>query len=228
MNWVLIAVIAVLAVSTIVGMYRGIIKMIFSVVSLVGTTIVVFMLLPLVTGTIKDNTSIYENIQHMVEEKFVTLDESFTYQSDDEIIDNLDFPDVIKEMLHENNTISKYAELGVNSVRDYLISYISDLIFNVIAFLISFIIVFILFRVLFGFISVIAKLPVIRQVNKIPGSCAGFLLWDVVIWLAFAVITVFGSSSLAKEVFAAVNDNAFLTFIYDKNIIMKYVRIIMR
>ena len=25
-------------------------------------------------------------------------------------------------MLHENNTISKYAELGVNSVRDYLIS----------------------------------------------------------------------------------------------------------
>ena len=217
MNWVLIAVIAVLAVSTIVGMYRGIIKMIFSVVSLVGTTIVVFMLLPLVTGTIKDNTSIYENIQHMVEEKF-----------DDEIIDNLDFPDVIKEMLHENNTISKYAELGVNSVRDYLISYISDLIFNVIAFLISFIIVFILFRVLFGFISVIAKLPVIRQVNKITGACAGFIIGLVVIWLAFAVITVFGSSSLAKEVFAAVNDNAFLTFIYDKNIIMKYVRIIMR
>ena len=74
----------------------------------------------------------------------------------------------------------------------------------------------------------IAKLPVIRQVNKITGACAGFIIGLVVIWLAFAVITVFGSSSLAKEVFAAVNDNAFLTFIYDKNIIMKYVRIIMR
>ena len=48
------------------------------------------------------------------------------------------------------------------------------------------------------------------------------------IWLAFAILTIFGSSTLSKSVFEAVNDNAILSFIYDKNFIMKYVRIIMR
>lgn len=227
MNWVLITVIAVLALSTIVGMYRGIIKMIFSVVSLVGTLIAVFMLLPFVTGAIKDNTRIYDGIQAIVEENIIT-DSMFELKSDEEIIDSLNFPEVIKDMLKENNTVTKYAQLGVSSIKEYMINYISDLIFNVIAFVISFLIVFILLRVIFGFISVLAKLPVLRQINKTAGAAAGFVIGLFAIWIMFAVLTVFGSSALSKEVFAAVNDNVFLTFIYDKNFIMKYVRIIMR
>ncbi len=227
MNWVLIVVIAVLALFTFVGMHRGIIKMIFSVVSLVGTLIAVFILLPLVTDAIKDNTKVYESIQTIVEEKILT-DEMFELKDDNEIIDSLNFPEAIKEMLREDNTVSKYAELGVNSIRGYMIKYISDLIFNVVTFVISFIIVFILFRVLFGFISVIAKLPVLKQINTAAGGVAGFLLGLVTVWLVFAVLTIFGSSQLSKEVFAAVNDNALLAFIYEKNFIMKYVRLIMR
>lgn len=227
LNWVLIAVLAVLALFTIVGMYRGIIKMIFSVVSLFGTLIAVFMFLPLVTGALKDNTKVYEGIQLIVEEKLLP-DELFEQKSDTEIIDSLNFPEAIKEMLRENNTVTKYAELGVNSIKGYMINYISDLIFNVVTFVISFLIVFILLRVIFGFISVLAKLPVLKQINKAAGACAGFILGLVVVWLIFAVLTIFGSSSLSKEVFDAVNGNALLTFIYDKNFIMKYVRIIMR
>ena len=82
-----------LALSTIVGMYRGIIKMIFSVVSLVGTLIAVFMLLPFVTGAIKDNTRIYDGIQAIVEENIIT-DSMFELKSDEEIIDSLNFPEV--------------------------------------------------------------------------------------------------------------------------------------
>ena len=60
------------------------------------------------------------------------------------------------------------------------------------------------------------------------GAAAGFVMGLAVIWLAFAVLTIFGSSTLSKSVFEAVNDSAVLTFIYDKNFIMKYVSIIMR
>lgn len=185
------------------------------------------MLLPFVTGAIKDNTKIYDGIQAIVEENIIT-DSMFELKSDEEIIDSLNFPEVIKDMLKENNTVTKYAQLGVSSIKEYMINYISDLIFNVIAFVISFLIVFILLRVIFGFISVLAKLPVLRQINKAAGAAAGFVIGLFAIWIVFAVLTVFGSSALSKEVFAAVNDNVFLTFIYDKNFIMKYVRIIMR
>lgn len=227
MNWVLIVVLAVLAAFTLVGMYRGIIKMIFSVVSLVGTLIAVFILLPLITGAVKDDTKVYESIQAIVEEQ-VLPEDMFKLKNESEIIDSLDFPAAIKDMLRENNTAQKYAELGVSTLRDYMINYISDLIFNVVMFVVSFLIVFIVLRIIFGLISVIAKLPVLNEINRLAGAAAGFVMGLALVWLAFAVITVFGSSALSKAVFDAVNDSTLLAFIYEKNFIMKYVQIIMR
>ena len=226
-NWLLITVLVILAAFTFIGMHRGIIKMIFSVVSLVGTLIAVFILLPIVTDSLKDNTKVYDVIQEIVEEKIVTED-MFEHKSESEVIDDLNFPAAIKEMLRDNNTAQKYVELGVTSLRGYMVKYVSDLIFNVLTFVISFLIVFILLRVIFGFVSVLAKLPVLNQINRAAGAAAGFVMGLAVIWLAFAVLTIFGSSVLSKSVFEAVNDSAVLTFIYDKNFIMKYVRIIMR
>lgn len=226
MNWVLIVVLAVLAVFTLVGMYRGIIKMIFSVVSLVGTLIAVFILLPLITGVVKDNTKVYESIQAIVEEQ-VLPEDMFELKNESEIIDSLDFPAAIKDMLRENNTAQKYAELGVSTLRGYMINYISDLIFNVIMFVVGFLVVFIVLRIIFGLISVLARLPVLKEINGLAGAAAGFVMGLALVWLAFAVITIFGSSALSKAVFDAVNDSALLAFIYEKNFIMKYVQIIM-
>ena len=223
MNWLLIVVLVILAAFTLIGMHRGIIKMIFSVVSLVGTLIAVFILLPIMTDALKDNTKIYDGIQAVVEEK-VLPEEMFEHKSESEVIDGLNFPAAIKDMLKDNNTAQKYVELGVTSLRDYMVKYVSDLIFNVVSFLV----VFILLRIIFGFVSVLAKLPVLKQINGAAGAAAGFIMGLAFIWLAFAILTIFGSSTLSKSVFEAVNDNAILSFIYDKNFIMKYVRIIMR
>ena len=209
MNWLLIVVLVILAAFTLIGMHRGIIKMIFSVVSLV------------------DNTKIYDGIQAVVEEK-VLPEEMFEHKSESEVIDGLNFPAAIKDMLKDNNTAQKYVELGVTSLRDYMVKYVSDLIFNVVTFVVSFLVVFILLRIIFGFVSVLAKLPVLKQINGAAGAAAGFIMGLAFIWLAFAILTIFGSSTLSKSVFEAVNDNAILSFIYDKNFIMKYVRIIMR
>lgn len=226
-NWLLVTVLVILVVFTFVGMHRGIIKMIFSVVSLVGTLIAVFILLPVMTDVLKDNTKIYDGIQAVVEER-VLPEEMFEQKSESEVIDSLNFPVAIKDMLRDNNTAQKYVELGVTSLRGYMVKYVSDLIFNVLTFVISFLVVFILLRIIFGFVSVLAKLPVLKQINGAAGAVAGFIMGLAVIWLAFAVLTIFGSSALSKSVFEAVNDNAILSFIYDKNFIMKYVRIIMR
>ena len=227
MNWLLIVVLVLLAAFTLIGMHRGIIKMIFSVVSLVGTLIAVFILLPIMTDALKDNTKIYDGIQAVVEEK-VLPEEMFEHKSESEVIDGLNFPADIKDMLKDNNTAQKYVELGVTSLRDYMVKYVSDLIFNVVTFVVSFVVVFILLRIIFGFVSVLAKLPVLKQINGAAGAVAVFIMGLAFIWLAFAILTIFGSSTLSKSVFEAVNDNAILSFIYDKNFIMKYVRIIMR
>ena len=178
MNWLLIVVLVILAAFTLIGMHRGIIKMIFSVVSLVGTLIAVFILLPIMTDALKDNTKIYDGIQTVVEEK-VLPEEMFEHKSESEVIDGLNFPAAIKDMLKDNNTAQKYVELGVTSLRDYMVKYVSDLIFNVVTFVVSFLVVFILLRIIFGFVSVLAKLPVLKQINGAAGAAAGFIMGKV-------------------------------------------------
>lgn len=227
MNWVLITVIAILAVFTISGIYRGIVKMIFPIVSLIGTLIAVFILLPVMSNVIKDNTKIYENLEQVVSEKILPESE-FTGFNQEEIIDSIDLPEVIKEVILKNNTAEKYIELGVSSLREYIIKSVTDMIFNVAAFLIAFLLVFIILRILFGFMSVLTSLPVIHGVNMLAGGAAGFIMGLALVWIIFAVLTVFGSTQFSKDVFEQVNDSALLTFIYNRNFIMKYVQIIMR
>lgn len=227
MNWVLITVTAILAVFTILGIYRGIVKMIFPIVSLIGTLIAVFILLPVVSNVIKDNTKIYENLEQVVSEKMLPESE-FTGSDQEEIIESIGLPEVIKDVILKNNTAEKYIELGVSSLREYMIKSVADMIFNMTAFLIAFLLIFIILRILFGFMSVLASLPVIHGVNKLAGAAAGFVMGLAVVWIIFAALTIFGSTQFSKDVFEKVNDSALLTFICSRNFIMKYVQIIMR
>ena len=227
MNWVLIAVLAIVALFTLSGIHRGLIKMIYSIVSLVGTLIVVFLLLPVATGVIKDNTKIYQNLEQVVSEKMIPETE-YTGVDQDKIIDSMGLPEVIKDIVRENNTAEKYIELGVSTLREYVIKTVADIIFNVAAFIIAFIVVFIIFRILFGLINVLASLPIIHGVNKLAGGAAGFVLGMTMVWIIFGLLSVFGNTELSRNVFENVNDSALLTFICKNNFVMKYLEIIMR
>lgn len=227
MNWVLIAVLAIVALFTLSGIHRGLIKMICSIVSLVGTLIVVFLLLPVATGVIKDNTKIYQNLEQIVSEKMIPETE-YTGVDQDKIIDSMGLPEVIKDIVRENNTAEKYIELGVSTLREYVIKTVADIIFNVAAFIIAFIVVFIIFRILFGLINVLASLPIINGVNKLAGGAAGFVLGMTMVWIIFGLLSVFGNTELSRNVFENVNDSALLTFICKNNFVMKYLEIIMR
>lgn len=227
MNWVLITVLAIVAFFTLSGIYRGLIKMIYSIVSLVGTLIVVFLLLPTATGLIKDNTRIYQNLEQVVSEKMFPETE-YTGVDQDKIIDSMGLPEVIKDIVRENNTAEKYIELGVSTLREYVIKIVADIIFNVAAFVIAFIVVFIIFRILFGLINILASLPVINGVNKLAGGAAGFVLGMTLVWIVFGLLSVFGNTELSRNVFQNVNDSALLTFICKNNFVMKYLEIIMR
>ncbi|MGN1187418.1 MAG: CvpA family protein, partial [Lachnospiraceae bacterium] len=227
MNWVLIAVLAIVALFTLSGIHRGLIKMIYSIVSLVGTLIVVFLLLPVATGVIKDNTKIYQNLEQIVSEKMIPETE-YTGVDQDKIIDSMGLPEVIKDIVRENNTAEKYIELGVSTLREYVIKTVADIIFNVAAFIIAFIVVFIIFRILFGFINALASLPIINGVNKLAGGAAGFVMGMTMVWIVFGLLSVFGNSELSQNVFEKVNDSALLTFICNNNFVMKYLEIIMR
>lgn len=222
MGWLLILVIAILAVTAFFGYRKGMLKIVLSMLSIVVTLAAVCIVTPILSNVVKNHTQVYEKLYDKVEEG-LHADEIFAEGSEQDIIDNIGLPKVIKELLLENNNVEKYAQLGVTTFTGYIVSSVTDVIFNTIIFVVSFVVVFIVVKIVFSLINLISKLPVINQVNKLAGILAGLVEGVVVVWIFFAVVTMLGSTEFGRSVFEQVNANGFLAFLYNNNLIMKYL-----
>lgn len=221
-GWVFLLVIAIIGIATFIGYKKGLIKIVLSMISIVVTLVAVSIFTPIISDFIKENTSAYEKVCETVEEHFV-IEDVIDSASQQNIIDSLEIPAVIKDFLKDNNTIEKYEELGVQTFNNYIVSTIADVIFNMIVFAISFVIVFIAIRIIFAAINLLSKLPVINEVNKVSGTIVGFVEGVIIVWVLFAFVTMLGSTEFGKDVFAQINANPVLSFIYSNNLIVKYL-----
>lgn len=222
MSWLLIFVIGILVVMTFVGYKKGLIKMVLSMISLLVTIIAVSIVTPVISDVIKTNTSIMTKIETAVDER-LTIDETALDGMEPDVIDSLELPEVIKELMKDSDTIEKYKEMGIQSFNTYVVTLVANTIFNVIVFVVSFAIVYIVVRIVFAAINLISKLPVIHQVNTLAGTALGLVEGVIIVWIFFAVVTMFGSTEFGMDVFAQINANEFLAFVYNNNLIMKYL-----
>lgn len=102
-------------------------------------------------------------------------------------------------------------------------SKLAGIIFNAIVYVIVFALIFIILRVLVFVTDIIGKLPVIKQANKIGGLVLGVVEGLMFVWLLFTVITAFGSFQWASNALSDIAGNEFLSYLYDKNLILKLV-----
>lgn len=221
MNWLLIVVIAVLVLSVIIGYKKGLIKQVLSIVSVVVTMIAVCLLTPLISGFIKGHTGIYDKLYANVGNQLHIS--GITAGSEEEFIEKANLPRVIKDLLFADENVERYVEMGVTGFAEYVTGSVTDVIFNAVVFMISFAVVFIIVKIVFAAVNLIGKLPGIKQVNKTAGILVGLVEGLIVVWILFAVATMLGSTQFGRNVFEQVNSNAFLSFLYNNNLILRYL-----
>lgn len=222
MNWFLIFVLVVIAVFTIAGIVKGMVKIVLSLLSIVVTLVLVFMMTPILTSLVKNNTTLYNTLYESVESK-IHIESVINIDKQAEAIEQLNIPDVIKDKILENNTLESYAQMGVNSFNAYIVTSLTDIIFSGLIFAVSFLISFIVVKIVFKLLELISKLPGINQVNKLAGGVIGFAEGVLVVWIIMAVITVFGNTEFGIMIFEQINSNELLTFIYNSNLVTKYI-----
>ena len=220
MNWTLVAVLAILIVSTLIGWKKGFIKMLLSLVSMVLVIIITSLIAPGVTKIIKQNTEWDEALESKVE---VLLEEKGMLISDDVAVntDELDLPVAIKDKI--GDSAAEYLSKGAEAYNNYVVSLIAGLILSAIVYLVLFIILMICIGIICRLINLVSKLPVIKQANAILGIAAGLLEGLVFVWLFFVILTVFANFDFASKVYDDINRNAFLGFLYDKNALIYVV-----
>jgi len=224
MNWLFWAVVVFIAYHVIDGLRRGFIRKAVSAVSLIVTLVLVTYLTPQITNFIQEKTSLHKNLQQKCSEMFLNNEYNENVKTDQVLmIENMDLPENIKEMLLENNNTESYDVLEVSGFHDYVGAYLAKLIINALAYLLSFVIVWTAIRAILIAMDVVTKLPILHGINKLLGGGLGLVYGVVLVWIVFLLVTILCNGELGRQFFALISDNQFLLFLYNQNVIMKIV-----
>lgn len=223
-TWLGIAVLALIAAACIMGFRKGFVKEIVSVFFMLISFLLVWAVNPYVNTFVKEYTPVYDTIQDkcqtLVSEQIgnkKTLDK----EEQNQVMENMELPDLLKNALVENNTAETYRYLAVSTFTEYISDSLAVMAVNGISFLISFVLSAAVIKLLGFILNVLTKLPVINGINKIAGAAVGGIKCIIFIWIAFLVLTLLCNTTLGQQGMALLQQDAFLNFLYSQNVFVK-------
>lgn len=224
MNWLFWITVVFLGFHVIDGYRKGFIRKTVSAVSLILTLVLVTYLTPQITSFLQEHTSLYANLQEKCSEMFLDEDYDTNVKTDQVLlIEQMELPENIKEMLLENNNTEAYDLLAVTGFYDYVGAYLANMILDTLAYLITFVLVFAGMKILLAALDIVTMLPILHGINKLAGGVLGMALGVLQVWLVFLLVSVLCSGDLGKMFFQLISENQFLLFLYEHNLIMNIV-----
>ncbi len=222
MNWLLVVVLVIILGNAIVGMRVGLIKTVFSLVSLLLAVILTIWISPVVKDYLMGNEKIYESISSKVV-KMIPFGEEVAQDEQTDAIDGMKLPKSIKDSLIKNNTAENYEALATNSFKEYVSNYLTGVIISAISFIVTFIAILILLWVISIALDLVSKLPFLNSVNKTAGLIAGLAHGLILVWLGFILLTVFGSTELGQKMLEMIGESQILSMIYNNNFLLQFI-----
>ena len=242
---------AILLISGLVGLKRGLLKTLFGLIALVVSLAVTFFVTPYVSSYLIEETvvekkieeKIYNKLEDSMKEKVkeslknagVTTDLSKLTEEETQallsaepdkatqvqVIDSLDLPDIAKTDFIENNNDEMYQALGITSFYRYISSYAARQIVKIG----TYISVFILLRLIFTLIGVI----IVHVVEELPALSAANRFCGMIFGLASGMILIWMFMIVASFAFGAAYDgmvaqSEILTMIDQHNVVLYFLK----
>lgn len=222
-TWLGIAAAAVLAFSCYTGYRNGFVREVVSMFFVVLSMIIVWAINPYVNTFLKENTPVYEKVREACGELVQNRDDGGGTEQDEqnEILDSLSLPDILKEGIRQNNTEDGYTYLAASSFEEYVADYLAVAAVNGISFLLSYLLATICINTISYALNIIAGLPVIKGVNKVAGIFVGGIRCIIFLWIILLVLTVLCNSELGRKGMELVEKDIFLNTLNTYNPFIK-------
>jgi len=72
-------------------------------------------------------------------------------------------------------------------------------------------------------LNLIAKLPLLRQINTVAGLAAGVAEGLLLVWILFVILTMFAGTEFGSEAMSMIAENPLLDFLYKNNMVSKFI-----
>lgn len=195
-----LGILLIILISIFVGYKRGLVKVAFGLISFIIAIIISLLLYKPISNFITNYTPLPEKIEFQIESRLST-----------------------ENINDSNNFVENY----YNNVKNSSISIIAHNMTNSIINISSALIVFLLTRLLLLFLrfstDLIAKLPLIKQINHIGGFMYGLLAGFVMIYLFFTIITILAPIINLSNFIRLINSSIIGNIMYNNNIIFMFL-----
>jgi len=199
MNWIDYGIIAILGFGVISGVRKGLVKSIFSIICLLASIMVAKTYYKALTVFMVENTAIEDKIT--------------SYLSEKAFVNNM-----ILSQTRESTVFSIS-----NSFTNDLNLFVTVLIINAISMLIIFLSVRFLLGIAEGFLSGVAEVPGLREVNSIGGAIAGFVKNVIVLMLIFTIITPASAIKPLSGIASGIEASTLSKYFYTYNFILGWI-----
>ena len=223
MNWLLVVVLVILAGHTIKGYRRGLLRVLFSVASLLITVLFVAWATPYVSNFLKENTKIYQKVETKCEQK-VQKEEKSTGLLEEY---GIRLPKSIEEKLFGNVEKGADGVLETSGVYKAMAEPLAQLAVDGIAFFVSLIVCAIILHLIGGVLDIASELPVIKGINQVLGLGAGLLYGLLLVWLFFYFVAVMQAFPFGQSLLAMIQQSEFLTALYEDNMLAYVVQYVL-
>lgn len=234
MNWLLIIVILVLAGNIVWGFSRGFLRVIYSMLAWIAILVFVTWATPYVANVLTEKTNIDNRIESNLDEKLHELVIGDTNgQKEDREPDaqnpgqgkknyrdlQMKLPDAVTNKLFDTNKIADQILEG-SGAYDVVAGRATDLVMRVISFVLVLLIAVISFHLLSVVLKVVEKLPLIGGINRLLGLFAGLVKGILIIWLAFAIIAMAGTTDTGIALISYIYESPLLIWVYENNFVL--------
>jgi uncharacterized membrane protein required for colicin V production len=210
-----IVIVLIIALCVFFGYKRGLTGSLLKILSFVLAIVIAFILFKPVSNFVINNTtwddSIKESIQQFITEKITAEEETGEA--------NTDLPKVIVDYIDE--TMAESA----NEAKEVAIENTAQSVTTLIVNAGVWIAVFIIARILLIFIkfitALIAKLPVIKQCDKLGGIIYGVLEAFVILYVILAIISFISPTLNNAEFIDSINKSFIGSMLYNNNLLLK-------
>ena len=206
-----IVIVAIIALCLFLGYRRGLTGSLLKILSFVLAIVIAFILFKPVSNLVINHTkwddSLKTSIEQFITEKTSTPEEKSS------------LPQVIVDYIDETMAQS------VNEAKEVAIENTAQSVTNLIVNAGVWIAVFIIAGILLIFIkfitALIAKLPVIKQFDKLGGILYGILEAFVILYVLLAIISFIAPMINNAEFIDALNKSFIGSMLYNNNILLK-------
>ncbi|MGN1299383.1 MAG: CvpA family protein [Candidatus Scatovivens sp.] len=224
-NWVSISsiivdlvILSILISCTYWGHRKGLTSVIFKILTFIISIIIVFILYKPVANFVMEKTQIDEWLNVRIAE---TL--NGTKVADGELIKEEE-TNLSKTVVQVINSLVKES---INNAKESAVTYVAGRLSCFMISVLTMIFLLIITKILLGFIKgvaeLIAKLPIIRILDKSGGLVYGFIKGIIIIYLILAVLSILSPLISDSRILNAINDSNIGSRLYNNNILLKLV-----